>query len=317
MVDYLRLSLTDRCNLNCVYCTPLEKAGFLKHDELLRHEELARAAAAFVRAGVTKIRLTGGEPLLKRNIVGLVHLLRAIPGLKELALTTNGLLLGPLAPELRAAGLDRVNISLDTLRRKTFQEITGADGLARVWEGINASLAAGFSEVKLNAVLMKGVNSGEAPDFARLTGERPLTVRFIEFYPANARAARLKGALFTTAETKRSIEDALGPLEELPAARSDGPARVYKLPGAKGKIGFISGRSSYFCGACNRVRMDCTGRVYPCLFSPATHSLKDLLRAGAPDEALADYIRKIFLVKSNYKKDSSTAGHIEMSSLGG
>ncbi|OGR62625.1 MAG: cyclic pyranopterin phosphate synthase MoaA [Elusimicrobia bacterium GWB2_63_22] len=317
MVDYLRLSLTDRCNLNCVYCTPLEKAGFLKHDELLRHEELARAAAAFVRAGVTKIRLTGGEPLLKRNIVGLVHLLRAIPGLKELALTTNGLLLGPLAPELRAAGLDRVNISLDTLRRKTFQEITGSDGLARVWEGINASLAAGFSEVKLNAVLMKGVNSGEAPDFARLTGERPLTVRFIEFYPANARAARLKGALFTTAETKRSIEDALGPLEELPAARSDGPARVYKLPGAKGKIGFISGRSSYFCGACNRVRMDCTGRVYPCLFSPATHSLKDLLRAGAPDEALADYIRKIFLVKSNYKKDSSTAGHIEMSSLGG
>ena len=317
MVDYLRLSLTDRCNLNCVYCTPLEKGGYLKHDDLLRHEELARAAAAFVRAGVTKIRLTGGEPLLRKNIVGLVKLLRAIPGLKELALTTNGLLLGPLAADLRAAGLDRVNISLDTLRRKTFQEITGADGLARVWEGINASLAAGFSEVKLNAVLMKGVNAGEAPDFARLTGERPLTVRFIEFYPANQRAARLKEALFTTPEAKKSIEDALGPLEELPAARSDGPARVYKLPGAKGKIGFISGRSSYFCGACNRVRMDCAGRVYPCLFSPSTHSLKDLLRAGAPDDALADYLEKIFLVKSNYKKDSATAGHIEMSSLGG
>ena len=317
MVDYLRLSLTDRCNLNCVYCTPLEKAGYLKHDELLRHEELARAAGAFVRAGVTKIRLTGGEPLLKKNIVGLVGLLRAIPGLKELALTTNGLLLGPLAADLRAAGLDRVNISLDTLRRKTFEEITGSDGLARVWEGINASLAAGFSEVKLNAVLMKGVNDAEAPDFARLTQERPLTVRFIEFYPANARAARLKDALFTTDETKKSIEDGLGPLEELPAARGDGPARVYKLPGAKGKIGFISGRSSYFCGACNRVRMDCTGRVYPCLFSPATHSLKDLLRAGATDDALADYLGKVFLVKSNYKKDSSTAGHIEMSSLGG
>jgi len=317
MVDYLRLSLTDRCNLNCVYCTPLEKAGFLKHGELLRHEELARAAAAFVRAGVTKIRLTGGEPLLKKNLVGLVRLLKAIPGLKELALTTNGLLLAPMAAELRAAGLDRVNISLDSLKKETFERITGAAGLDRVWAGVNASLAAGFSGVKLNVVLMKGLNDTEAAAFAALSLDLPLSVRFIEFYPANARAASLKDALVATAETKARIEAALGPLEELPPEPGGGPARVYKLPGAKGKIGFISGRSDYFCGACNRVRMDSTGKVYPCLFSPATHDLKDLLRAGAPDAALDEYLKKIFLVKSNYRKDSPSAGHIEMSSIGG
>ena len=317
MVDYLRLSLTDRCNLNCAYCTPREKAGYLKHEELLRHEEIARAAAAFVGAGVTKIRLTGGEPLLRKNITGLVKLLKGLPGLKELALTTNGVLLAPLAGELRAAGLDRVNISLDSLSPKVFKEITGSGSLDDAWDGLMAALKAGFTEVKLNVVLLKGLNDAEAPEFARLSIDFPLTVRFIEFYPANERADRLKGSLVTTAETKRLIENAYGPLQLQPPARSDGPAQVYKRSGAKGKIGFISGRSDYFCGNCNRVRMDCTGKVYPCLFSPATHDLKGLLRGGATDDALAEYVKRIFLVKSNYKKDSATAGHIEMSSLGG
>ncbi len=316
-VEYLRLSLTDRCNLNCIYCTPLEKDGFLSHAELLRHEELTRAAAAFVRAGVKKIRLTGGEPLIKKNVLELVRMIRAIPGLQELALTTNGLLLGELAGGLREAGLDRVNISLDTLSPKTFREITGHDGLDKVRDGIMKSLSAGFSQVKLNVIIMKGINDAETADFARLSADYPLTVRYIEFFPTNKRSARLKDALVTTAETKKKIEDVLGPLEQLPAGPGDGPARIYKLAGAKGKIGFISGRSDYFCGACNRIRMDCTGKVYPCLFSPATHSLRDLLRAGADEAALADYIKKIFLVKSNYKKDSASAGHIEMSSIGG
>lgn len=316
-VDYLRLSLTDRCNLNCVYCTPREKSGYLKHEDLLRHEELARAAAAFVRAGVRKIRLTGGEPLLRRNIVGLVKMLRAIPRLKELALTSNGLLLGDLAGPLREAGLDRVNISLDSRNRETFEKITGFDGLDKVWDGIEAALDAGFAGVKLNVVLMKGVNDNEAADFARLSLKLPLDVRFIEFYPTNERSSRLKGALVTTAEAKRRIEEALGPLQQVPASPADGPASVYRLRGADGRIGFISGRSDYFCGHCNRVRMDCTGRIYPCLFSPATHTLRDLLRANVPDAALDEYLEKAFLVKSRYKKDSPTAGHIEMSSLGG
>lgn len=316
-IDYLRLSLTDRCNLNCIYCTPLGKSGFLAHAELLRHEELARAAAAFVRAGVTKIRLTGGEPLLRKNIVGLVKLLKAIPGLKELAMTTNGLLLRDLAVQLREAGLDRVNISLNTLDPAAYERVTGSASLEDAWDGLMAALKAGFSEVKLNVVVMKGVNDAEIREFARLSMDFRLSVRFIEFFPTNKRSVNLSHAVFTTVETKKLIEKAYGPLTELPPGRGSGPARVFKLTGAKGKIGFISGRSDYFCGSCNRLRMDCTGKVYPCLFSPSTHTLRDLLRAGAGDDVLVDYIKKIFLVKSNYKKDSPSAGHIEMSSLGG
>jgi len=317
VIDYLRLSLTDRCSFNCIYCTPLEKNGFLPHADLLRHEELTRAAAAFVRAGVKKIRLTGGEPLIKKNVVELVRMVRAIPGLQELTLTTNGLLLGELAAGLRAAGLDRVNISLNSLSPKTFKEITGYDGLARVLDGVTSSLAAGFTRVKLNVIIMKGVNEAEVADFARMSVERPLDVRFIEFFPANRRSSRLSDALFTTAEAREKIEAAFGPLAQVHTSASDGPARVYTLAGAKGRIGFISSRSDNFCGACNRMRMDCTGKIYPCLFSPSTHSLRDLLRSGADDAALTDYVKNIFLVKSEYKKDSASAGHIEMSSLGG
>lgn len=316
-VEYLRLSLTDRCDLNCIYCTPLEKSGFLPHGELLRHEELARAAAAFVRAGVKKIRLTGGEPLIKKDVLELVRMIRAVPGLRELALTTNGVRLGGLAAGLRAAGLDRVNISLDTLKEKTFRAITGSGGLDKVRDGIRKSLSAGFSRVKLNVIIMRGINDSEIIDFARLSVQHLLTVRFIEFFPANRRSAALAGALVTTAETKKKIEEVFGPLERLPSGPGDGPASVYKLSGAMGNIGFISGRSDNFCGSCNRVRMDCAGKIYPCLFSPATHDLRALLRGGAGDAALTDHIKNIFSVKSGYTKASSTAGHIEMSSLGG
>lgn len=316
-IDYLRLSLTDRCNLNCVYCTPRGKGGFLEHDDLLRHEELARAAAAFVRAGVTKIRLTGGEPLLRKNILGLVKMLRGIPGLHELAMTTNGVLLKDLAAPLRAAGLDRVNVSLNSLDARTYERIAGAGKMEDAWDGLMAAVRAGYSEVKLNVVVMKGMNDSEIAEFARLSIDFPLTVRFIEFFPANERSGELKGVMFTTAETRKRIEDRYGPLEQLMPGPSEGPAKVFRRPGAKGKIGFISGRSDYFCGGCNRVRMDCTGRIYPCLFSPATHGLKDMLRGGAPEEALDEYLKKVFLVKSAYRKDSPTAGCVEMSSLGG
>lgn len=316
-VEYLRISLTDRCNLNCIYCTPMEKNGFLRHEDLLRHEEIARAAAAFVRAGVKKIRLTGGEPLLKKNVVELVRLIKAIPGLEELALTTNGLLLAELAEGLRSAGLDRVNISVDTLKEETFKKITGSPGLPKVWNGIQTALAANFTKVKLNVVIMKGINDLEIPDFAKLSVDYPLDVRFIELYNTNNRSYKISGTLFTTEETRKRIAETTGALAEVPAGRGDGPARLYTLLGAKGRIGFISGRSDYFCGTCDRVRLDCAGKVYPCLFSPATHSLRELLRSGAPDAALDDYLKKVFLVKSNYKKDSPSAGHIEMSSIGG
>lgn len=317
MIDYLRLSLTDRCNLNCIYCTPLEKNGFLPHAELLRHEELTRAAAAFVAAGVRKIRLTGGEPLLKKNIVGLVRMLKALPGLKELALTTNGVLLPELARPLRAAGLDCINISLNSLERKTFMRISGKDNFQKVWGGVLAALECGFKKVKLNVIIMRGINDAEVEDFVRLSVTYPLAVRFIEFFPTNKRSLRLKNALVATIELKNRIETAYGRLRPLRPHKGGGPARVYKVKGAKGEVGFISNRSAYFCGTCTRVRMDCQGRVYPCLFSPSTHSLRELLRGGAADGELVRHIKKVFLVKSQYKKDSVSAGHIEMSSIGG
>ena len=316
-VEYLRISLTDRCNLNCVYCTPLEKNGYLRHDELLRHEETARAAAAFVRAGVRKIRLTGGEPLLKKNIVELARMLKAIPGLKELALTTNGVLLSRLAGPLRAAGVDGVNISLNSLKKDVFKKITGSDELENVWSGVRAALRAGFKKVKLNVIIMRGINDGEIEAFAALSLKYPLDVRFIEFFPVNKRSSRLKNALVPTAELKKRIEAAFGRLRPAGSKKIGGPARTYKLKGAKGGIGFISGRSDYFCGSCTRVRMDCVGRLYPCLFSPPTHELRGLLRSGASDAELTRYIKNVFSVKARYRKDSPSAGHIEMSSIGG
>ena len=315
-IDYLRLSLTDRCNLNCVYCTPLERSRFLPGEELLTHEEIVRAARAFVRAGVEKIRLTGGEPLIKKDIVSLASMIKAVPGLRELALTTNGIYLEKLADPLRAAGLDRVNISIDTLKKEKFKTITGSDGFDAVWRGIEKSLKAGFTAVKLNVILMKGINDDEIADFARLSIDYPLTVRFIEFFPVNKRSARLTGALIRTEEVKKQIETAFGTLSAAAPVKGGGPARGYALKNARGGLGFISGRSDNFCGACNRVRMDCSGRIYPCLFAGATHDLRSLLRGAADDAALVEYIKSVFLIKSNYNK-ALALGHIEMSSIGG
>ncbi|MCX5784830.1 MAG: GTP 3',8-cyclase MoaA [Elusimicrobia bacterium] len=315
-VNYLRLSLTDRCNLNCIYCTPLEKSRFLARGEVLTHEETARAARAFVKAGVRKIRLTGGEPLLKKDIIKLAGMLKALPGLEELALTTNGVYLEDMAGKLRAAGLDRVNISIDTLKKEKFKMITGSDEFDSVWRGIEKSLETGFTAVKLNVILMKGINDDEIADFTRLSIDYPLVVRFIEFFPTNKRSIRLTGALIRTEEVKKRIEASFGSLSETVPVKSGGPARGYKLKGAKGELGFISGRSDNFCGACNRVRMDCSGKVYPCLFAGATHDLRPLLRGAADDAALVKYIKGLFLVKSKYNK-ASASGHIEMSSIGG
>jgi GTP 3',8-cyclase len=316
VIDYLRLSLTDRCNLNCIYCTPLEKSKFLERHELLTHEERARAAGAFVAAGIRKIRLTGGEPLIKRNVVGLIGMIGAIPGLEELALTTNGICLEEMSAGLKEAGLDLVNISVDSLKKERFKAITGYDGFETVWRGIQKALGTGFKKVKLNVVLMKGVNDDEAADFAKLSLDYPLSVRFIELFNTNRRSGLLADALVTTAEAKKKIESKLGPLSKAAPQAGGGPAEAHKLRGARGELGFISGSSSSFCGACNRVRLDCAGRIYPCLFSAATHDLRPLLRSGAPAEELAAYIRSAFLVKYDHNK-STGPGHIEMSSIGG
>lgn len=316
-VDYLRLSLTDRCNLNCVYCTPLQKEEFLSHDEVLRYEEMAESVELFVKAGVRKVRLTGGEPLIKKNITGLIRMLKGIKALEEIAMTTNGVYLKGCASQLKESGLDRVNISIDTLKKEKFKSITGFDHFDDVWSGIHESIRHGLNPVKLNVIVMKGINDDEILDFARLTLDHPLIVRFIEFFPTNKRSAKLTHVLVKTDEVKRKITGYFGAMREAGSIKGNGPAQYYGLREARGAIGFISGCSEDFCGTCNRIRMDCSGKIYPCLFSAATHDIRHLLRSMPDKDSVFKHIEEAFKVKHNYKKDFALTRQLEMSSIGG
>lgn len=317
IVDYLRVSLTDRCDLNCIYCTPLAKGQCLSHDEVLRYEEIRVVAAAFVKAGVKKVRLTGGEPLIKKDILSLVSLLKPIEGLEELSMTTNGTLLSVYAARLKQAGLDRVNISLDTLKRDRFFYITGRDCFDQVWKGVLASLESGFKPVKLNIVLMQGVNDDEIADFARLTLEYPLSARFIEFFHTNPRSKKFINSLVNSEMVKKEIQSKLGELKPVFGVISNGPAKYYKLEKALGNIGFINGTTGDFCGDCNRIRMDCAGRISPCLFSGPVLDVRPLLRPNFKGDKLFSEIKKVIIIKPQYNKNKIADPEIEMSSLGG
>lgn len=317
-VDYLRFSLTDRCNLNCAYCTPIEKSRFLSHDEVLTYEEIARTVDLFVKAGIRKLRLTGGEPLIKKDLCELVKMLKAIKGLEEIAMTTNGVNLLSAAEELKKAGLDRLNVSLDTLRKERFKEITGRDHFEDVWAGIEKSIELGFCPLKLNVILMKGINDDEIGDFARLTLARPLVVRFIELFPTNRRSGKFSGYMVENERVRKEITGYFGEMEGSVAVRGNGPAEYCKIKGSAGAIGFISGAGKDFCGECNRLRVDCAGRVSPCLFSGHIYDLRPALRNGGGDDELSGYIKEILKAKSGYsKKRTKSADGIEMSSIGG
>lgn len=316
-IDYLRLSLTDRCNLNCLYCTPLQKGQFLSREEVLRYEEMVLAVQMFVKAGVRKVRLTGGEPLIKKDITSFIRMLKNIKGLEEIAMTTNGIRLRGMVGQLKDAGLDRVNISINTLKKEKFKSITGFDRFEDVWAAILESIRIGLSPVKLNVILMRGINDDEIIDFTRLTLDHPLIVRFIEFFPTNKRSAKLADTLIRTDEVKQKIMGYFGTLPEAALIKGNGPARYYKPKGARGAVGFISGCSENFCAACNRIRMDCSGKIYPCLFSASTHEVRHLLRDAPDREIMLEYIKEIFKVKYNYNKDTSLIRQLEMSSIGG
>ena len=316
-VNYLRFSLTDRCNLNCVYCTPLQKSQYLSHDEVLNYEEITRVVALFVKAGVRKLRLTGGEPLIKKNIIGLIKMLKIIDGLEEISMTTNGVWLKGLASRLKDAGLDRVNISINTLKKEKFRSITGFDYFDDVWAGINEALEVGLNPVKLNIILMKGLNNDEVLDFARLTFKYPLIIRFIEFFPTNKRSSGLLNTLIETQALKERIISYFGVIRSISGVRGNGPAEYYKFEDSAGAIGFISGSSTNFCDRCNRVRIDCVGKIYPCLFCGPTHDIKPLLRGTHNDEKLLQYIKEMFKTKVRFRKDVSVGYQFEMSNIGG
>ncbi|MCR4295833.1 MAG: GTP 3',8-cyclase MoaA [Elusimicrobia bacterium] len=293
-IDYLRLSVTDRCNLRCVYCLPEAAARFAPGADLLSDDEVVALAGAFARLGVSKIRLTGGEPLVRPGLPALARRLRALPGVEDLSLSTNGVLLAGLAAELKAAGLSRVNVSLDTLDARRFARITRFGDLKSVLDGIEAAVEAELAPVKLNVVVAKGMNDDEIRAFAALTDNDPLHVRFIELMPMGETG-------FFTPERRVPLAEmmaAAGPLEPASAAPlGHGPARYYRRPGAAGTIGFISALSCGFCGSCNRVRLSSTGTVIPCLDGEDGVDLRTPLRRGAGPEELMTLIEAAVRVK--------------------
>ncbi len=282
-IGYLRISLTDRCNLRCVYCMP-EDMTFRPRTELLQDDELLRLMALFARLGFRKFRLTGGEPTLRAGLPALVRRMRAVPGVRSLSMTTNGILLERLAAPLAEAGLERVNVSLDTLDEARFRAVTRWGRLEDVLRGIRAAEKAGLTPVKINAVVMRGYNENDIISLARLTLEHPWHVRFIEVMPFAGPTALQQSAVVRAAEMRARIEAELGPLEG--NGRLDGEARLYRLRGARGLVGFISTLSQPFCASCTRARLMADGRLRMCLLRELEVDLLTPLRQGASDEAL-------------------------------
>jgi len=288
-IHYLRISLTDACNLRCVYCMP-EHITFRPRSELLQDDEILTLVRIFARLGVDKIRLTGGEPTIRPRLVELVRQIKQVPGIRELAMTTNGLLLPELAYPLKQAGLDRVNISIDTLDPEKFHAITRWGRLEDVWAGIAAAEAAGLDPIKLNCVVTRGFNEEDVVDLARLTLEHPWDVRFIELMPFGGVAEFAQSAVVKSEETRARIEAALGPLHEVSPYDMRDPARSYRLTGAKGTLGFIDTVSNPFCEGCGRIRLTADGKLRLCLLRDKEVDLLTPLRDGADEEKLAAII---------------------------
>ena len=315
-INYLRLSVTDRCNMRCRYCMPEDGVDKLAHQEILSYEELDRIARAAVAIGIEKIRVTGGEPLVRRGIVPFLAGLASIPGLRQLVLTSNGLLLEEMAADLRSAGILRLNVSLDSLDPARFCQITRTGDLERVLAGIAAADRVGFP-VKINMVVMRGVNDAEIDAIASLALDRPYTVRFIEYMPSS-REDRWQSLVVPGQEILTRLA-AKFPLQPVPRHELAGPAREYRIPGAAGTLGIITPVTGHFCGDCNRIRVTSTGRAKSCLFSGDDLDLKPFL--GVDDAApLEDALRRIVVAKPGRHQISRQSAHhtpFAMSAIGG
>ena len=277
-INYLRLSITDRCNLRCTYCIPAEGLRRLPDADVLSYGELHAIAQAAVDIGVEKIRITGGEPLVRRGVTAFLARLRRIPGLKKLVLSTNGLLLEEMADDLKRAGVESINVSLDSMKPEVFSRITRHGDLGKVLAGMRAAERAGFPHLKINMVVMRGVNDQEVLDFAALTLDRPITVRFIEYMPTAAqrgwRSFLVGGDELLSRLSRRFT------LERQESDALDGPAANYRIEGAAGRVGFITPMSCHFCEACNRIRVTSSGAVKGCLFEDETVNLRPYLASG-------------------------------------
>jgi len=290
-INYMRISLTDHCNLRCVYCMP-EDMTFRPNDEMMQDDEILTLFRLFVELGFKKFRLTGGEPTVRANVVDIVREMCATPGVSEVSMTTNGVLLGKMAQPLADAGLKRVNISIDTLDAEKFRKITRWGKLDDVWQGILAAEAAGLLPLKINAVVARGYNDGpDVLDIAALTLEHDWQVRFIEMMPFGDVAAFQTSQAVTEAELHATIESEFGPLIPINAGKLDGEARLFQIKGARGKLGFISSVTTPFCASCNRARLTSDGKVRLCLLRENEVDLLTPLRQGATIDDLKQIIR--------------------------
>jgi cyclic pyranopterin phosphate synthase len=287
----LRISVTDRCNIRCFYCMPDENVRFLPRRDILSFEEIERFARIVAGLGVNKLRLTGGEPLVRAELPTLVERLAQIPGIHDIALTTNGILLSENAQALKDAGLSRINISLDALTEETFRQIARRDGLDRVLAGIHAAKRVGFQKIRLNAVAIKGVTEPEVVPLTQFAREQGMEMRFIEFMPLDAENQWQHDQVLTGEEIRRLIEETIGPLE--PAERPDPsqPATDFRFVDGGGTVGFINPVTQPFCEDCNRLRITAEGKVRNCLFSTVEWDARSLMRGGAGDDEIAQLVR--------------------------
>ncbi len=317
-VDYLRVSVTDRCNLRCVYCNPLGDCGFIERDEILRFEEIERIARLFADCGIKKIRLTGGEPLVRKNIVQLVKKLAPLRGIDELSLTTNGILLEELAAELKAAGLKRINVSIDSVERQSYEQITGFDFLTKAMRGVDKAIEVGFKPLKINSVIIRGINDGQKQiqELAAMSLNRQVVVRFIEYCPTGKHTNPASDYV-PNSVVRKIIEERFGTLGRCVVGEGNGPAFYLKIGDSAGVIGFINGSSSMFCRSCNRIRLTSDGKLKPCLYSAHSYDLKKLIRNEASDREVLNLLKRILTEKSNYNKLNSFTNEFSMQKVGG
>lgn len=311
-VDYLRLSITDRCNLRCLYCMPEKGVAARPSSEILTYEEILKIMAVAGKHGLSKIRLTGGEPLVRKGVVEFCKKLMAVPGIKGLSITTNALALAEMAQPLKDAGVGRVNISLDTMDSEKFKWLTRGGDVKQVLAGLDKAIEVGLTPVKLNVVALREMKDG-FKDFVKLIMEKPVHVRFIEYMPVGKSDTLSRNSYISADEIKEELS-VFGKIEPIESPGGWGPARYFKVAGAVGTLGFIGAESTHFCGLCNRMRLTSDGRLKPCLFSPATLDIKSVLRGDKPED-----LEKVFLqaLSSKPKSRPRHQEHDYMSKIGG
>ena len=316
-INYLRISVTDRCNLRCIYCMPPSGVCLMSHEDILTYEEICTVVQAATELGINKVRITGGEPLVRAWLSRLIQMLASIDVIDDISLTTNGTLLGRYAAELKSAGLRRVNVSLDTLRQDKFEFITHHNRLGDVLEGIEVARSVGLNPVKLNMVVMSGINDDELLDFATKTINEEWHVRFIELMPFAGDGAG--ASQFVPVSDMRKRLDLLGPLEPCLPSIGNGPAKYFRFPQAKGTIGFITPVSEHFCFSCNRLRLTSDGKLRPCLLSDYEIDLKQPLRSGVSPAGLKQLIKEAVVNKPlrHHLAEGYMPKHRPMTQVGG